>query len=77
MQVSMSRKGNCRDNAPMESCWGSLKNELIHYHRFATRRDAKQAITEYIEIFYNRIARRLVLAIYRLLRSCSNIMKNR
>ncbi len=55
MQVSMSRKGNCWDNAPMESCWGSLKNELIHHHRFAARRDAKQAITEYIEIFYNRI----------------------
>ena len=55
MQVSMSRKGNCWDNAPMESCWGSLKNELIHHHRFATRRDAQQAITEYIEIFYNRI----------------------
>ncbi len=55
MQVSMSRKGNCWDNAPMESCWGSLKNELIHHHRFATRRDAKQAITEYIEIFCNRI----------------------
>ena len=55
MQVSMSRKGNCWDNAPMESCWGLLKNELIHYRRFATRADAKREITEYIEIFYNRI----------------------
>ncbi len=55
MQVSMSRKGNCWDNAPMESCWGTLKNELIHHHRFATRGDARQAITEYIEVFYNRI----------------------
>ena len=55
MQVSMSRKGNCWDNAPMESCWGSLKTELIHHRRFATRNEAKREITEYIEIFYNRI----------------------
>ena len=55
MQVSMSRKGNCWDNAPMESCWGSLKTELIHHRRFATREQAKREITEYIEIFYNRI----------------------
>lgn len=55
MQVSMSRKGNCWDNAPMESCWGSLKNELIYHRRFATRSEAKREITEYIEIFYNRI----------------------
>jgi len=39
----------------MESCWGSLKNELVHHRRFATRADAKREITEYIEIFYNRI----------------------
>ena len=55
MQVSMSRKGNCWDNAPMKSCWGSLKTELVHHRRFATREQAKQEITEYIEIFYNRI----------------------
>ena len=54
MQASMSRKGNCYDNAPMESCWGSLKNELVHHHRYATRADAKASIREYIEIFYNR-----------------------
>lgn len=54
MQASMSRKGNCYDNAPMESFWGSLKNELIHHHRYATRADAKAAIQEYIESFYNR-----------------------
>ncbi|SOE97657.1 Transposase InsO and inactivated derivatives [Burkholderia sp. D7] len=52
MQASMSRKGNCFDNAPMESFWGSLKNELIHHHRYATRADAKAAIQEYIESFY-------------------------
>ena len=55
MRVSMSRKGNCWDNAPMESCWGSLKTELVHHRRFATREQAKCEITEYIEIFYNRI----------------------
>ena len=54
MQPSMSRKGNCWDNAPMESCWGSVKNELVHHRRFATREQAKREITEYIEIFYNR-----------------------
>ena len=54
MKASMSRKGNCYDNAPMESFWGSLKNELIHHHRFATRADARAAIQEYIESFYNR-----------------------
>lgn len=54
MKASMSRKGNCYDNAPMESFWGSLKNELVHHRRFATRSEAETAIREYIEIFYNR-----------------------
>ena len=54
MLPSMSRKGNCWDNAPMESCWGSLKNELVHQKRYATRADARDDITEYIEVFYNR-----------------------
>jgi putative transposase len=54
MQVSMSRKGNCYDNAPMESCWGSLKNELVHHRRFQTRSEAEAAVREYIEVFYNR-----------------------
>ena len=54
MQPSMSRRGNCYDNAPMESFWGSLKNELVHHQRYATRADAKAAIQEYIESFYNR-----------------------
>ena len=39
----------------MESCWGSLKTELVHHCRFATREQAKREITAYIEIFYNRI----------------------
>jgi putative transposase len=54
LQVSMSGKGNCYDNAPMESFWGMLKQELIYQCHFRTRREARQAITEYIEIFYNR-----------------------
>jgi putative transposase len=54
MRVSMSRKGDCYDNAPMESFWGTLKNELVHHRRYGTRREAIEEITEYIEIFYNR-----------------------
>lgn len=54
MKASMSRKGNCLDNAPMESFFSSLKNELVHRARFRTRRDAKGALFEYIEVFYNR-----------------------
>lgn len=54
MEASMSRRGNCYDNAPMESFWGVLKNELVHHRRFATRAEAIAAITEYIEIFYRR-----------------------
>ena len=54
MRASMSRKGDCYDNAPMESFWGTLKNELIHHHRYKTREQAIREITEYIEVFYNR-----------------------
>ena len=54
LKASMSRKGNCYDNAPMESFWGTLKQELVHHHRYRTRREAIRDITEYIEIFYNR-----------------------
>ena len=54
IKASMSRKGNCLDNAPMESFFSSLKTELVHRIRFATRREAKAALFEYIEIFYNR-----------------------
>jgi putative transposase len=52
--ASMSRKGNCYDNAPMESFWGTLKQELTNYRRYRTRQEAIQDITEYIEIFYRR-----------------------
>ena len=54
LKASMSRKGNCYDNAPMESFWGSLKNELIHHQRYKSRESAISSIREYIEIFYNR-----------------------
>jgi transposase InsO family protein len=54
MRPSMSRKGDCYDNAPMESFWGTLKNELVHHFRYKTREQAIREITEYIEVFYNR-----------------------
>lgn len=54
MKASMSRKGNCYDNAPMESFWGTLKNELVHRRRYETRAQAIREIDEYITVFYNR-----------------------
>ncbi len=54
MRASMSRKGDCYDNAPMESFWGTLKSELVHHSRYKTREEAIREITEYIEVFYNR-----------------------
>ena len=54
MVVSMSRSGNCYDNAPMESFFGTLKGELIHGRHYHTRAEARQDIFEYIEVFYNR-----------------------
>jgi transposase InsO family protein len=50
---SMSRKADCWDNAPMESFFASLKKELVHDADFATRSEARAAIFEYIEVFYN------------------------
>jgi len=52
---SMSRKGNCYDNACMESFFGTLKTELIYLTRFKTRAEARLAVFDYIEVFYNRI----------------------
>jgi transposase InsO family protein len=51
---SMSRRGNCLDNAPMESFFASLKKEHVHQARFRTREAAKAAVFDYIEVFYNR-----------------------
>jgi transposase InsO family protein len=52
--ASMSRKGNCYDNAFIESFWSSLKYETVYHHRFATRAAARIALFDYIESFYNR-----------------------
>lgn len=49
---SMSRKGNCWDNAPTESLWGRLKTACVHGQRFATRQQARQAVMDWI-VFYN------------------------
>jgi transposase InsO family protein len=54
MTCSMSRKGDCWDNAPMESFFGTLKSESLHRYDFATRNAARREIFEFIEIFYNR-----------------------
>ena len=51
---SMSRTGDCWDNAVMESFRATLKTELIHHERYATRQDARLSIFQYIEGFYNR-----------------------
>lgn len=51
---SMSRRGNCLDNAPMESFFASLKKEHVHQAHFRTRAEAKAAVFDYIEVFYNR-----------------------
>ena len=71
MQTSMSRKGDCWElalsrhlgkaqsshNAPMESFFGTLKNECLHHYKFKTRAEASAVTFEYIEVFYNRIRR--------------------
>lgn len=58
---SMSRKGECLDNAVAESFFGSLKNELIYHEDYKTRAQARQSIFEYIEVFYNRKRRHAFL----------------
>ena len=52
--ASMSRKGNCYDNAAMESFWSTLKMELVYRRDFATREQARTEIFDFIEVFYNR-----------------------
>lgn len=51
--LSRSRKGNCYDNAPVESFFSSLKNELVRHRQFRDQAEARPAIVEYIEEFYN------------------------
>ncbi len=53
-QRSMSKRGDCFDNAQIESFWGILKNELVHHRNYKTREEAKADITKYIELFYNQ-----------------------
>ncbi len=53
--LSFSRKGNCWDNAPMESFFASLKKDLVFRESFATRAVAERSIFEYVEVFYNRV----------------------
>lgn len=55
--VSMSRKGNCWDNAAMESFFGTLKSECVDLTCFQTRAEARQTVFEYVECFYNRVRR--------------------
>lgn len=57
LRVSMSRKGNCWDNAVMEAFFSRLKVELIYAENYQTVEDARAGIFEYIELFYNRIRR--------------------
>jgi putative transposase len=54
LTASMSRKGNCYDNAYIESFWSTLKYELVYHHRFSDITQARTAIFDYIETFYNR-----------------------
>jgi putative transposase len=61
IDVSMSRRGNCHDNACAESFWGRMKVECVYRTHFATREAARQAIFRYIEVFYNRTRRHSAL----------------
>ena len=55
IQISMSGKGNCYDNAVIESFWGTLKNEWVHHQKYKTRSQARTDIFSYIEGFYNTV----------------------
>lgn len=61
LRASMSRRGNCYDNTVVESFFSTLKNELVHHCDFQTRDEARAAIFEYIEVFYNRSRRHQTL----------------
>jgi putative transposase len=58
---SMSRQGNCWDNAPMESFFATLKKELVHHETYRTHAEARHSLFEYIEVFYNRVRRHSAL----------------
>ena len=61
MTASMSRKGDCRDNAPMESFFHSLKTDLVMHCDYQTRDEARASLFEYMEVFYNRQRRHSTL----------------
>lgn len=61
MPLSMSIRGNCWDNACVESFFGRLKRELVYHRHYATREEATQDIFEYIEVFDNRLRRHSTL----------------
>ena len=61
IECSMSRQGNCWDNAPMESFFATLKKELVHHETYATREAARVSLFDYIEVFYNRERRHSAL----------------
>jgi putative transposase len=57
----MSKKGDCYDNAPMESFWGLLKNELVHRKSYSSRAETIANLAEYVDIFYDRQRRQATL----------------
>ena len=61
IKSSMSRSGNCYDNAYIESFWATLKRELVYGERYQTREEARLSIFEYVEVFYNRIRKHSAL----------------
>ncbi len=61
IEPSMSRKGNCWDNAVVESFFSTLKRELVHHERYADHEGARRSLFEYIEVFYNRRRRHSTL----------------
>jgi len=61
LKCSMSRKGNCYDNACVESFFGSLKNEYVSFERFGSRKEAEVKLFAWIEEFYNRVRRHSTL----------------
>jgi putative transposase len=61
LTASMSRRGNCWDNAVVESFFHTLKTELVYHRRYITREEARQDIFEWIEVFYNRTCRHSTL----------------
>jgi len=61
IKCSMSRRGDCWDNAPMESLFATLKKELVHFEDYATRDAARESLFESIELFYNRVRRHSAL----------------